>query len=156
MCPRDFVHVTVLGGPFQGHLRAGRAEPRPRCHSALAAGGEGTRGRQAQRWDRLVPGESSPSTEHPKIDRKQIRHPETSQKAQWEFREERAVKSRKSAPILRELSFLPAPSRQTLKPHPRLHLCHAQNPSSEVVAGCRGSVYLVTCSEVCRSLSDPQ
>lgn len=150
MCPRDFVHVTVLGGPIQGHLRAGRAEPRPRCNSALAAGGEGTRGRQAQRWGRRVPGESSPSTEHPKIDRKQIRHPETSQKAQWEFREERAVRSRKSAPILRE------PSRQTLKPHPWPHLCHARNPSLEVAAGCRGSVCLVTCSEVCRGLSGPQ
>lgn len=140
------VHVTLLmlqcWGFLPGPPQGGRAEPRHGCHSALAAGGEGTPGRQAQRWDRLVPGESLPRTEHPKVDRKQIRHPETSQKAQWELREERAVKSRRSAPILTKLSFLPAPSRQTLKPHPRLHLCHTQNPSLEVMGGYRGSVSL--------------
>lgn len=67
-------------------------------------------------------GESSPRTEHPKIGNKHST--QTSQKAQWEFREERAVKSRKSAPISSKSSFSPAPlalSRPTSQPHLHLH-----------------------------------
>lgn len=138
MCPRDFVHVTVLGVPSRATSGRGRAEPRHRCNSAPAAGGRGIPGRQAQRWDRPVTGESSPRTEYLEIVRQQIRHPMTSQKAQWEFREERAVKSRKSASILTQSSSPPAtpgPSRETLKPHLRLHLGHTWNPGSEVTGG---------------------
>lgn len=72
MCPRDFVHVTVLGVPSRVTSgRAGGQSPDPGATpGALVASGEGIPGRQAQCWDRLVTGESSPRTEHPKIGNK--------------------------------------------------------------------------------------
>lgn len=138
MCPCDFVHVTVLGVPSRATSGRGRAEPRHRCNSAPVAGGKGVPGRQAQRWDRPVTGESLPRTEYLEIVRQQIRHPKTSQKAPQEFREERAVKPRKSASILSQSSSplgAPVPSRETLKPHLRLHSRHARNPGLEVMGG---------------------
>lgn len=87
---------------------------------------------------RPVTGESLPRTEYLEIVRQQIRHPKTSQKAPQEFREERAVKPRKSASILSQSSSplaAPVPSRETLKPHLRLHSRHARNPGLEVMGG---------------------
>lgn len=158
MCPRDFVHVTVLGVPSRATSGRGRAEPRHRCNSAPVAGGKGVPGRQAQRWDRPVTGESLPRTEYLEIVRQQIRHPKTSQKAPQEFREERAVKPRKLASILSQSSSpLSGPLQGDLETTPAASLASRSESRVRSHGWVTGSVCLRShtqrCAGVCQTLS---
>lgn len=68
------------------------------------------------------------------------------------------MKSRKSASILSQSSSplaTPVPSRETLNPHLRLHLCHTRDPGLEVMDGSQDLSAAVTHSEACRGLPDP-